>query len=128
MTTRPDENRPVLDRIRIRHDRHGIDRVVGKRQVHKPEHRIGQRARTHLHAGLRGSSAFDRETAWHFHDAGEKPQRVPQASTAGHFFGFGAANPLVARQRLRRNDGRRRNHFDSVPENRKRQVDRNARL
>ena len=78
----PGREAAVLDRVRIRHHRHRIDRVVGQREVDQAEHRIGERARADLHAGLRRPAAFDADAARHFDDAREQAQRAAQAAAA----------------------------------------------
>ncbi len=81
----------VLDRVRIRHDRHRIDRIVGQREVDEAEHGIGERAGADLHAGLRRPSAFDADAAGHFDHAREQAQRAAEPGAVGELVGFVAA-------------------------------------
>ena len=90
----------VLDRVRIRHHRDRIDRVVGQREVDEAEHRIGQRAGADLHAGLRRPSAFDADAAGHFDHAREQAQRaaepVPLANSSVSWLLIDSDEPSVS--------------------------------
>ncbi len=70
----------VLDLVRVRQNRDGINRIVGQQQLRETRRRIDQRARAELQAGLTRTSALDADAARHFDDAGQQAQRGLQAA------------------------------------------------
>ncbi len=115
----------VLDRVRVRHHRDRVDGVVGQREVHEAEHRIGQRAGADLDAGLGRPSAFDADAARHLDHAREQTQRPAEPAAVGELVGLMTGDRLGPAERVRRRHDRgRRHHFDRLRQRRQRQIQR----
>ena len=100
MTTSPDENRPYSTAYGFGITATESIASSGSVKCDEAEHRIGERARADLDAGLRRTSALDAEAAGNFDDAREQPQRAAEAVAARELLGLAAVDrsddPIVS--------------------------------